>query len=128
MGALAEDLAAQHRQAAAAKGLTLQAASSRASSYEADAIRLRQVLGNLVANAIKFTDDGVVELRVEPGPRFTITDHGVGIEDTATLFTPFTQAGEPREGTGLGLVICKQLVEAMGGTIAVGSAPAKGRR
>ena len=100
-----------------------------ASAYEADAIRLRQVLANLVGNAVKFTDAGRVSLSVARGLSFTVTDQGVGIsaEDRARLFSPFTQAGERREGgTGLGLVICRQLVEAMGGTIGVESALGEG--
>jgi signal transduction histidine kinase/CheY-like chemotaxis protein/HPt (histidine-containing phosphotransfer) domain-containing protein len=128
VGALVGDLAAQHRQAAAAKGLTLTAtvAGDLAPAYEADAIRLRQVLGNLVGNAIKFTDRGEVRLRAESGLTFTVADDGVGIGDRDRLFNPFTQVGERRQGTGLGLVICKELVEAMGGSIAVESEPGRG--
>jgi CheY-like chemotaxis protein len=125
---LVRDVAAQHRQAAAAKGLALEVtvAPCLAPAYEADALRLRQVLGNLVGNAIKFTDAGTVSLSVAPGLTFTVADDGIGIADTSELFSPFTQAGARREGTGLGLVICKELVEAMGGGIDVVSALGQG--
>ncbi len=102
-----------------------------------DAGRLKQVLGNLVANAIKFTDEGSVQVNVllepanEQGLRnrlhFEITDTGVGIAepDQARLFEPFRQvdasATRRHGGTGLGLAISRQLVELMGGAIGVRS-------
>ncbi|MEV6349755.1 ATP-binding protein [Actinoplanes sp. NPDC051851] len=105
--------------------------------------RLRQVLLNLVGNAVKFTHEGNVVLRVDPLPpepggrpryTFSVADTGIGIEPTevARLFEPFTQAdtGTTREygGTGLGLSISRQLVELMGGRIHVDSAPGRGSR
>lgn len=108
----------------------------------ADEKRLRQVLINLIGNAIKFTDKGSVSLRVEVlAPleqlgvleeldgckiRFTVADTGVGIapEDLEKLFKAFEQVGEKNrqaEGTGLGLAISKQIVELMGGQIQVKS-------
>ncbi len=96
-----------------------------------DQLRLKQVLSNLLANAIKFTEDGQigVSVRVEARStdaaklRFTVHDTGVGLQpDLARIiFEPFTQADASITrrfgGTGLGLAICKQLVEMMGGRI-----------
>ena len=102
--------------------------------------RLRQILLNLVSNAIKFTDDGSVDLTVQVAQessedvilRFNVKDTGIGISaaDQAKLFERFTQAdGSLRRqygGTGLGLAICKQLSEMMGGAIGVDSTFGKG--
>lgn len=100
-----------------------------------DANRLRQVLVNLIGNAMKFTESGDVTVRVECVQqmdclltlRFSVTDTGVGIPEDRLhrLFTPFSQVDSSTSrkfgGTGLGLSICKQLVEVMGGTIGVNS-------
>jgi two-component system, sensor histidine kinase and response regulator len=99
-----------------------------------DAYRLRQVLSNLISNAVKFTERGEVviscsKLQGEEGVplRFEIADTGIGIapEDQERLFTPFTQADSSTArrfgGTGLGLAITKQLVLAMGGEIGCNS-------
>jgi signal transduction histidine kinase/DNA-binding response OmpR family regulator len=102
--------------------------------------RLRQVVLNLVGNAIKFTEKGEVILHVEEAERagndirlrFAVTDTGIGIapDKQAIIFEPFTQADGSNTrrygGTGLGLAICSQLVQRMGGTIAVESAPGRG--
>jgi PAS domain S-box-containing protein len=104
--------------------------------------RLRQVLLNLVANAIKFTEHGGVAIEAfslgnledEVHLRFEVTDSGIGIppEVVPTLFQKFTQADSSTTrrfgGTGLGLAICKQLVSAMGGEIGVDSVQGKGSR
>jgi PAS domain S-box-containing protein len=101
-----------------------------------DPNRLRQVLANLLANAIKFTEHGSVTVRVEAdGPgvvRFSITDTGIGIDADALsgLFQPFVQADVSTSrrygGTGLGLAISRQIVELMGGSIDVMSTPGSG--
>lgn len=100
-----------------------------------DARRLRQVLINLIGNAVKFTQAGGVTLRVEPVGadrlRFSIIDTGPGIapDDMERLFEPFTQTAAGRslqEGTGLGLALSKQFVQLMEGRLTVGSQPGKG--
>jgi signal transduction histidine kinase/CheY-like chemotaxis protein len=102
-----------------------------------DPQRLRQVLANLLANAVKFTDVGHVELRLAPvtgkpgSCEFSVNDTGIGIEAELLprLFTAFTQgrAGTSRAGgTGLGLAISRQLVKLMGGSIDVESRPGQG--
>ncbi|MEW6707440.1 MAG: ATP-binding protein [Pseudomonadota bacterium] len=102
-----------------------------------DPLRLRQVLTHLVANAIKFTEAGeiVVDLNRDAQPgwfRFEVRDTGIGIEPEVLprLFTAFTQGhgGMSRRygGIGLGLAICKQLVELMGGRIEATSTPGLG--
>jgi PAS domain S-box-containing protein len=96
----------------------------------ADAHRLRQVIGNLLTNAVKFTDRGEVGLSVAiqaAFARITIFDSGIGIAiaDQPKLFNPFQRlkptAGGTRDGTGLGLAISRRLVEGMGGQIGVDS-------
>ncbi|MEO5365276.1 MAG: ATP-binding protein, partial [Magnetococcus sp. WYHC-3] len=101
-----------------------------------DPERLREVLFNLLGNALKYTRDGVVQVRIgmdpEAGQRFSVADSGVGIapEDLALIFEPFRQVpGELNQrvkGTGLGLAICRQLVMRMGGRIWAESTPGVG--
>lgn len=106
-----------------------------------DAGRIRQVLLNLVGNAIKFTDSGSVAVRARrepgggdsrPGMLLEVEDTGIGISPAALtgLFTPFFQADQSDRrrfgGSGLGLVISKRLTEAMGAELSVESTPGRG--
>ncbi|HGL4257452.1 ATP-binding protein [Burkholderia dolosa] len=113
-----------------------------AAELETDGLRLRQVLFNLLSNAIKFTENGEVGISIEvmdyrktcQRVRFTVHDTGIGItpEQLQCLFTPFAQADTSIArrfgGTGLGLTICKRLVELMHGTIHIESTPRVGTR
>lgn len=105
----------------------------------ADAVRLRQILFNLVTNAIKFTDTGTIRITVQKsdllpnGIRLKVIDtgHGIGPEKLSKIYQPFAQlshtvGSEPNSGAGLGLSIVKRLVEAMGGTIEIQSYLGKG--
>ncbi len=100
-----------------------------------DPMRLRQVLNNLLNNAVKFTQVGNIELSAENKNgrvRFEVRDTGIGMTEQtqAQLFEPFNQANASTTrrfgGTGLGLAICKNLVETMQGTIGVDSRPDQG--
>ena len=105
-----------------------------------DAVRLGQVLTNLVSNAIKFTEQGEILISItclsknldETRLRFSVQDTGVGMSEAeqARIFSAFTQADSSTTrrfgGTGLGLSISKHIVELMGGTITVKSAPSQG--
>jgi signal transduction histidine kinase/CheY-like chemotaxis protein len=119
------------------KGLSfeLQLADNLPGAIVGDATRLRQILVNLIGNAIKFTEKGRVELRVNCVDRtndravmhFTVADTGIGIDSAALerLFKPFTQADNSMSrrygGTGLGLAISMRLAQAMGGALQVQS-------
>ncbi|MDO9407100.1 ATP-binding protein [Patulibacter sp.] len=135
---IVRETVAQHAHAAERRGLTLEAvvAEDLAPAHEVDAVRLGQVLGNLVGNALKFTPSGGVRVVARPvaGPgapdgevELLVVDTGIGVSpaDRARLFAPFSQAGADAvrrgEGTGLGLVISRELVDAMGGTLAMES-------
>ncbi|MDZ4373468.1 MAG: ATP-binding protein [Phenylobacterium sp.] len=122
---------------ASEKGLQLYAeiAPSIPNRVFADPGRLKQILINLLTNAVKFTDVGAVSLQVSTAGthcRFEIRDSGIGIdaEKQALIFEPFRQADDSIErrfaGTGLGLAICRDLVEAMGGAIGCSSEPGAG--
>ncbi|MBY5922296.1 TMAO reductase system sensor histidine kinase/response regulator TorS [Ferrimonas balearica] len=120
---------------ASQKALTLQVVGAErvALAYLGDRAKLRQVLLNLVGNAIKFTEQGgvVVGLNAEQGQLVvTVQDTGMGIEPERqeTVFEAFQQSrsGEQWGGTGLGLPISRRLAEAMGGTLTLSSLPGEG--
>jgi signal transduction histidine kinase/CheY-like chemotaxis protein/HPt (histidine-containing phosphotransfer) domain-containing protein/CHASE3 domain sensor protein len=138
---------------ASSKGLTLTCRIDEriAPAHQVDALRLRQILGNFLSNAIKFTEQGLVQVvlewrggegpgdgsRGDPGNGFDllclrVTDTGIGIsaEGQARLFQAFAQAeGDTTRrygGTGLGLAICRRLAELMGGEVAMESVPGLG--
>ena len=127
--------------AARMKGLPMASivAPELAAWRHGDAMRLRQVLLNLLGNAVKFTLRGEVVLRVGVGAtpdsvHIEVSDTGIGIRDTAldNIFEPFKQADEGADrrfgGSGLGLAITRQLVQAMGGTVQVQSRLGRGSR
>ncbi|MDF2447479.1 MAG: multi-sensor hybrid histidine kinase [Moraxellaceae bacterium] len=141
------------RPAAERKGLALRHQVQAPHRVRGDAGRLRQILLNLLGNAVKFTLEGEVELRCEtlPGPargadtggatpgaddrvwlQFTVRDTGIGIDAAtqAKLFQPFIQADVSTTrrfgGTGLGLAICRRLTRAMGGSIELVSEVGRG--
>ncbi len=138
-----EEAAAMFAQPAAAKGLVLAvqfAPPDAAWALRGDPFRLRQVVANLVGNAVKFTDKGEVAVRVDllaqaggqAHFQISVQDTGIGIapEALARVFEHFLQADGSTTrrfgGTGLGLAICKRLVSQMGGRIDVRSAPGAG--
>jgi signal transduction histidine kinase/CheY-like chemotaxis protein/HPt (histidine-containing phosphotransfer) domain-containing protein/HAMP domain-containing protein len=152
---LAEDVVELHHTRARNKGLTLSFLPSATlpERVQGDPTRLRQVLNNLVSNAVKFTHQGevLVQVGVEHGDvtlfgesnapvaasdeltlLFSVTDTGIGIssEQRHTLFASFSQADGSITrrfgGTGLGLAISKRIVEAMGGVVNVASMPGEG--
>jgi PAS domain S-box-containing protein len=116
--------------------LDVQWPAAVSSNIIADPGRLRQVLSNLVSNAIKFTENGRVNIRAYGDAdgmlRIEVQDTGIGIapEQLSRLFTKFTQADSSTTrkygGTGLGLAISKQLVELMGGQIGANGRPGSG--
>ena len=135
------DVAALFEPSAAAKGLALTIDARRAAGamVVGDAARLRQVISNLVSNAVKFTERGSVSLRVrtrragdDTAVTISVTDTGIGF-DAATaerLFERFEQADgsitRRYGGTGLGLAISRSLIEAMGGRLCARAEPGKG--
>ncbi len=136
------DVKSLMRDRAVDKGLSLetQLASPLPQTIHTDPVRLRQVLVNLVGNAIKFTEHGGVLITVrrarQPGSppqmQFVVSDTGIGIapEQIRELFQPFSQADTSTTrrfgGTGLGLAISKRLAKMLGGDVQVKSSPGKG--
>ncbi|GAA5002463.1 hybrid sensor histidine kinase/response regulator [Pseudoluteimonas lycopersici] len=142
LGKVARGVVANFSGSASSKGLVLGCSidPQLGAAYWADALRLRQVLGNFVSNAIKFTERGRIDLALElqrrDGDRdvvcFRVSDTGIGVgkEAQAKLFQPFVQAeGDTTRrfgGTGLGLAICRRLAELMGGEVTMESEPGQG--
>lgn len=142
MGQLLEEVTTLMSENAASKGLALvrRWAGAPGRHFRGDAIRLRQMLGNLVSNGIKFTDRGTVSVEVSEvgrdGPagrvRFVVSDTGIGIskDKMERLFQPFSQldGSETRRhgGTGLGLSIVRTLAELMGGSVGASSEAGRG--
>ncbi len=122
------------------KGLTLRTEidENAPRGVMGDPVRLRQILANFLSNALKFTEQGEVVIRLKPSPTYPqgillgVRDTGIGIppEKQAGLFEAFTQADSSTTrkygGTGLGLTICKKLAELMGGQIGIQSEVGKG--
>jgi len=123
---------------AAEKGLRfeVEVAPAARGAWRGDADRLRQIVANLVSNAVKFTAAGAVTARFETadagGLRLSVTDTGIGIagDKILTLFEKFTQADSSTTrqygGTGLGLAICRELAQLMGGQVSVLSQEGEG--
>ena len=106
----------------------------RTSAVRGDPERLRQVIGNLIDNAVKYSPAGEpVKVKVAPLPSvvtLSVSDRGPGIarDDQRLIFEKFGRAGGPgsKPGTGLGLYIARSIAEAHGGTLEVSSAPGRG--
>ena len=135
-----DDVMADFTRAASDKGILLEieVAPGLAECYEGDEARLRPSHSHTLDNAVKFTDEGRVTLRVRPSDRdealqFDVEDTGVGIPETglAQLFDPFCKGEERKNarrprGLGLGLTIARRLVEMLGGSIEAKSRPEGG--
>jgi signal transduction histidine kinase/CheY-like chemotaxis protein len=139
LGALVRDVTDLMEPRANQKGLSLRLdqSSSFPRYINGDEAHLRQILINLLGNAVKFTHQGGVTLRLATKPNTTahliieIEDSGIGLSaaDQQRLFQPFVQLGKQpgdNQGTGLGLSITRQFVQLMGGSITVESTPGKG--
>ena len=142
LGSMTEEIAMNYASAAAAKGIELltEVDPDVPSEVCGDPLRLRQVLSNLLSNAVKFTSEGEVRICIRVLGRdeshveleLRVSDTGVGVseEQAETIFRPFSQAdaSTTREygGTGLGLPICTQLVELMGGGLGLQSKVGEG--
>ena len=139
---LVDIIVAMMRARAEAKGLQMLLHSSPPVPrfIRSDAGKLRQILVNLIGNALKYTERGCVTVRLDAKTAsdrmlliVEVEDTGIGIapEDQARIFTPFVQLGKTapqHDGTGLGLSITQQFVQTMGGTITVESRPGAGSR
>ncbi len=130
---IGQEVVREARIAAEAKHLEISAVGNRAMAF-ADARRVRQIIGNIVGNAVKFTTQGGVTLRIDPrdgGVTIAVTDSGAGIapQDHEAIFQEYWQAGDvkrQRVGTGLGLAITRRLVQMHRGFIDLKSQLGKG--
>jgi len=140
---LAQEAVAMVEPAALQAGVTVELSlSPQADRVQADALRLRQVLINLLGNAVKYNRrGGQVVLRTRPGAvgevQIEVEDNGIGMSEAqiGELFTPFNRLGRDRQGlagspgsqgTGIGLVICRKLSDLMGGELSVSSREGQG--
>jgi PAS domain S-box-containing protein len=135
--ALARTARATFANIADGKGLAFELTVERSAqgTYEGDAVRVRQILWNLASNALKFTEQGGVSIRmrrVKGQLKLVVSDTGIGItpDQLGGLFRKFEQADASTTrrfgGTGLGLAICRQLADLMGGAISAESRPGEG--
>ena len=119
-------------------GFTLEKKYDKGLWIKSDPVKIKQILGNIINNALKFTKSGGIKINYsvlnEKEIRFEILDSGIGIasEDISKIFERFrqieTEIGKKTEGTGLGLAICKSLVQMLGGKIEVESELGKGSK
>lgn len=140
MGDVMGGVVTQYQTLAAEKGVTLrfELAPDPLGWRTGDPLRLTQILHNILANSVKFTSVGTITVEVcsvgGDAVAFCIADTGIGMDDDQLrlLFEPFMQASASTArrfgGTGLGMTIVRMLVDAMGGTISVQSAPGQGTR
>jgi signal transduction histidine kinase len=134
--AVAEEVVREQRPLAADKKLALDLQGSRGAIALADPHRLRQILGNIVGNAVKFTTRGGVRVAVENGNDEVVvhtidTGPGIAPAERAAIFEEYAQAGDiatRRKGTGLGLAIARRLVAMHGGVIELESTLGQGSR
>ncbi|MDX9998454.1 MAG: ATP-binding protein [Phenylobacterium sp.] len=137
LGGMVRDVLAAFEAVARGRGLPLALEVEPAAEglYRGDPVRVRQILSNLVSNALKFTEEGSVAVRMDgggQGVRLTVRDTGIGMppDRLGRLFQKFEQAEASTTrrfgGTGLGLSICRELTELMGGAIKVDSQPGAG--
>jgi signal transduction histidine kinase/ActR/RegA family two-component response regulator len=137
---LVRDVTERHQLPARQKGVRLQLRDDGADvTLLGDPLRIGQIVDNLLSNAVKFTDSGSIEVRVEVAPGAPLdgvtiavhdTGRGIPAEVQASIFEPFVQAEQSASrrqgGTGLGLNICRQLAELMGGGLQFDSVPGRG--
>jgi len=137
LGALVRDTTTSVQLQAESKGLELHTDAPERVSIETDPSRLRQIVLNLLANAVKFTEAGEVRVTVEEGTveggdeeavAIRVTDTGPGIDPDhlERIFEEFEQSGSTPGGTGLGLPISRRLARLLGGTLTVRSTPGEG--
>ena len=136
LGELATNTQSNFASLASEKGLSLVLDIDKARGlYRGDPARLRQILSNLISNALKFTEAGEIRVAITHADgqlSIVVSDTGVGIsqDSLSALFSMFTQADSSTTrrfgGTGLGLAICRELAELMGGSIEATSEPGRG--